>query len=107
MISTGELFGFFFGIELADGFGGIFESWITGANYDLGNYGGDFFGFAMGGKSVVDGLGEPVTDLALAHSYGGFQRHGGSLVGRGLFFVNQDIADLRTVTVGDDDFIFV
>ena len=96
----------FFVVELADGLGGIFKSWVISINYDLRNDSSDFAMLVFLGKSVMNGLSEPVADLTLAHCDGGFERHGGSFVGRGLFFVDEDVADLRAITVSDDDFIF-
>lgn len=70
----------------------------------MGNDGDDFFVFADFGKGIIDGLGEPIADLTLTHGDCGFERHGGSFFGSGGFFVNEDVADLRTVAVSNDDF---
>lgn len=67
MICFGESFGFFFGIKLTDRFGGGLKGGIVTTNYDLRDDGDDFFVFAFFGESVIDGLGEPITDLALTH----------------------------------------
>ncbi len=56
-VARGEGFGFAFGIELADGLGGVFESRFVSVYHDLGHYGSDFATFATSGESVVDGLG--------------------------------------------------
>ncbi len=88
MILTGERAGGGGVVKLADGLGGIFESGVRTANYDLGDNSGDFLGATATNKSVVDGLGEPVADLALTHGDGGFERHGGCGRGGSGFFVD-------------------
>lgn len=55
----------------------------------------------------MDSLSKPVTDLALTHGNGGFEGHGGSFIGGGVFFVKHDVADLRAITVSDDNFVFI
>ena len=104
---TRESFRFFFGIELADRFGGVFESGIIAANYDLRNNGDDFFVFAFFSEGIVDSLGEPITDLTLAHSDGSLKRHSRCLFGRGGLFVNENVANLGAIAMGDDDFVLV
>ena len=75
--------------------------------YDyLGDDRGDFFGLTTLEKSIVDGLGQPVTDLALAHGDGGLERHGGGAGSGGGFFMNENVADLGAVAVRDDDLVF-
>ena len=88
MIDFGEGFSLFFVVKLADGFGGISECWIINVDDDLGNDSGDFAVLAFFGKSIVNSLGEPVTDLALAHSNCSFKWHGRSFVGSGGLFVD-------------------
>ena len=83
------------------------ESGIFAVHNHLGDYTDNLLATFFLGESVVDGLGEPIADLTLAHGDGGFQRHGGRGGGGGGFFVNEDVADLGTVAVGDDDFVFI
>ena len=78
----------FFVIELADWFGGIFESRVICVDNNLGNDSSDFAVLIFASESIMDGLGEPIADLALTHGDSGFKWHGGSFVGRGLLFVN-------------------
>ncbi len=101
-----EHFGGFCIVKFADGFFGALEGRVVFVYYDLGNDGGDLFVLTAFQKSVVDGLGEPVADLALAHGDGGFEGHGGGFFGGGRFFVDENIADLGAVAVGDDNFVF-
>lgn len=61
----------------------------------------------MSYEGVVDSLGEPVADLTLTHGDGGFEGHGGSLVGSGFFFMKENATDLRAIAMGDDDVIFL
>ncbi len=96
----------FFVVELTDGFGGVLEGGVIDIDDDLGNDSSDFAVLVFTGEGIVDGLGEPVADLTLAHSDGGFEGHSGSFIGGGGLLVDEDIADLRAVTVSDDDFIF-
>ena len=103
----GELDGFGGGIELADGFRGMAEGGIFAVHNYLGDHADNLLATFFLGEGVVDGLGEPIADLALTHGDGGFQRHGGRGGGGGGFFVDEDVADLGTVTVGDDDFVFI
>ena len=83
------------------------ESGIFAVHDHLGDYTDNLLATFFLGESVVDGLGEPIADLTLTHGDGGFQRHGGRSGGGGGFFVNEDITDLGTVAVGDDDFVFI
>ena len=92
---------------MPDGFGGVFEGGVGSIDDNLGDNGDDFFAFAKFDKSIIDSLSEPIANLTLTHGDCGFEGHGGSLLGGGLLFMNQNIADLRTVAVGDDDFVFV
>ena len=107
MIDFGESFGLFFVIELADGFGGVTKSGIVYVDNNLRNNGGDFTVLVFLSEGVMDGLSEPIADLSLTHCDGSFERHSGGFVGRGLFFVNEDVTDLRAITVSDDNFVFV
>ena len=75
-------------VELTDRFRRVFESGVGTADYDLGNNGGDFLRTTTFDEGIVDGLGEPVADLALAHGNGGLERHGRRGVAGGGFFVN-------------------
>lgn len=97
----------FFVVKLADGFGRILESGVIQINDDLGNNGSNLATRAFLCKGVMDSLGKPVTDLALAHGDGGFEGHGGGFVGGGVFFVEHDVANLGTITVSDDNFVFI
>ena len=106
MVDFGESLGLFFVIELTDWLGGILEGGIIHVDDDLGNDSSDFAISTLLCESIVNGLSEPVTDLALAHCDGSFEWHGRGFVGGSLFFVNEDVADLGTITVGDDDFVF-
>ena len=72
VVLASEFFGFGLAVKLTDGFGGISESGVVLIYDDLRDDGGDFFSFAFASKSIIDGLGKPVTDLALAHGDGGF-----------------------------------
>lgn len=103
----GEFDGFFRGVELTNGFRWVFEGGVRFIDNDLSDDADDFLSFMFPGEGVADGLGEPVADLTLTHGDGSFERHSGSGFGGGRFFVNEDIADLGTVAVGDDDFVFV
>ena len=78
MVDFGESFGLLFVVELTDGFGGIPESGIVDVDDNLRDDGGDFTVDTFFRKSVMNGLGEPITDLALAHSDGGLEWHGWS-----------------------------
>ncbi len=75
-------------VELADRFGRVFEGGIGTADYDLGNNGSDFLRTTALDKGIIDSLGEPVADLALAHGDGGLERHGGRGGAGSGFFVN-------------------
>jgi len=103
----GEFDGFFCGVELADRFRRVFEGGVGFIDDDLSDDADDFFMAMFPSKGVTDGLGEPVADLALTHSDCGFERHGWGGRRSGRLFVNEDVADLRTVAVGDDNFVFV
>ncbi len=106
MVDFGESLGLFFVVELTDWLGGILEGRVIYIYDDLGNNGGNFAVGAFLGESIMNGLGEPVTDLTLAHGDGGFEWHGGSFVGGGLLFVDEDVADLGAIAVSDNDFVF-
>ena len=107
MVDFGESFGVFFAIELTDRLGRIFEGRVIYIDYDLGNNSSDLAVGAFFCKSIMDGLRKPVTDLALTHGYGGFEWHGGRFVGGSLLFMNEDITDLGTIAVRNNDFVFV
>ena len=81
------------------------EGGILAVDHDLSDDADDLFVAFFFGEGIADGLGEPIADLALAHGDSGFKRHGGRSGGGGGFFVNQNVADLGTVAVGDDDFV--
>ena len=106
VVLGGELFGLGLGVKLADGLGGILEGGVGAVNDNLRDDGGDLAALALSGESVIDGLGEPVTDLTLAHGDSSLERHSGGFVAGGLLFVDEDVADLGAVAVGNDDFIF-
>ena len=90
---------------MTDWFGGIFEGRV-GAVYDhLANNGGDFAAFAELTQGVVDSLSEPVANLTLTHGNCGLKWHGRSFFGGSGFFMNQDVTDLRTVTMSNDNLI--
>ena len=78
VVFDGKRFGFFFGIELTDWLGGIIKGWIFTVYDDLRDDSSDFFALIPFSKSVMNGLSKPITDLTLAHSYGGFEWHGWS-----------------------------
>ncbi len=78
MVDFGKGFGLFFVIKLANRFGRVLESGVIDVDDNLRDDGGDFAINAFFDEGIVDGLSEPITDLALAHSYGGLEWHGWS-----------------------------
>ena len=107
MILASQSFGYFGGVKLTNRLSGVFESGVVLVDDNLGNNSG-YLGFlVVFGESIVNSLGEPITDLTLTHGDGGFERHGWSFFGSGGFFVDEDVADLRTVTMGNDDFVLI
>lgn len=103
----GEFDGFFCSIELTDRFRGVFEGGVGFIDDDLSDDADDFFMAMFPSEGVADGLRKPIADLALAHGDCGFERHGWGGRRSGRLFVNENVADLRAVAVGDDNFVFV
>lgn len=103
----GEFDGFFCSIELTDRFRWVFEGGVGFIDDDLSDDADDFFMAMFPSEGVADGLRKPIADLALAHGDCGFERHGWGGRRSGRLFVNENVADLRAVAVGDDNFVFV
>src|SRR2546421_9034612 len=80
------------------------ERGIIRADEDLGDHAGDTALDPPDGKFVPQGLREQVADLGLALRPAHVERHRGDDVAR-LFVLQQDVADLRTVTVRQDDVV--
>ena len=72
MVFFGEPSGGFGVVELPDRFGGVLEGWVVFVDNDLGDDGGDLSMLVFLDKGIVDGLGEPIADLALAHGDSSF-----------------------------------
>ena len=106
VVDFGESLSLFFAIELTDWLGGIIKSRVIDVDYDLRNNSCYFTASVFQSKGIMNGLSQPITDLTLTHSNSSFEWHGRSFFGGTLFFVNEDIADLGTVTMSDHDFVF-
>ena len=80
------------------------ERGIIRAHEDLGDHAGDTALDVAGGEFVPQSLREQVADLGLALRPAHVERHRGDDVAR-LFVLQQDVADLGTVPVRQDDVV--